>query len=177
MLSEEEKKARDRENQRKWREAPENRERQRERDRKRFEDPEYRERKREQSRQWREAPENRERQREQSRQWREDPENRERQRDLKLQRNFGITREQFREMLASQNHKCAACPQELQEDVPLTDARVANVDHCHNTGRVRAILCRRCNTAFGVLEAMTLEQHNYLMFYQLRNDHLDDLVQ
>jgi hypothetical protein len=26
------------------------------------------------------------------------------------------------------------------------------VDHCHTTGKVRGFICRRCNTALGMLE-------------------------
>lgn len=60
----------------------------------------------------------------------------------RLKTCYGITLEQFNEMLVAQDGHCAICPQ--------TDDLV--VDHKHDaTKKVRAILCRNCNTALGML--------------------------
>jgi hypothetical protein len=75
-----------------------------------------------------------------------DPEGYARQsRDRELRRHHGITLEQFEEMLAEQDHRCAVC---------RTDDHGGHnwhVDHCHRTGRVRGILCFGCNAALGQL--------------------------
>jgi hypothetical protein len=58
---------------------------------------------------------------------------------------YGITDQQYREMLVEQNGKCAICKK------PPTDRRLA-VDHCHTTGKVRGLLCMKCNTGLGHFE-------------------------
>lgn len=58
-------------------------------------------------------------------------------RDGKLAR-FGITNDQYQQMLAQQGGLCAICHR-----VPGT--RRLSVDHCHSTLRVRGLLCYMCN--------------------------------
>lgn len=61
-------------------------------------------------------------------------------RDSYLKRKYGISLEQYYELLEKQNGCCAVC--ERHEDVFKT--RLA-VDHSHKTGRVRGLLCTACN--------------------------------
>jgi hypothetical protein len=48
---------------------------------------------------------------------------------------YGLTEQQYQEMLSQQQRCCLICG----EEKPLM------VDHCHQTGRVRGLLCHRCN--------------------------------
>lgn len=74
-------------------------------------------------------------------------------RNRKFLANYGITREQYDEMLKSQDGKCAICEQvETQIDGKTGTLRFLAVDHCHNTNKVRGLLCSRCNTTLGKLE-------------------------
>lgn len=50
--------------------------------------------------------------------------------------HYGISLEEYYNLLKKQNFKCAICKDELTNDV---------VDHDHITGRVRGILCKTCN--------------------------------
>lgn len=61
-----------------------------------------------------------------------------------LQKNFGISVEQYREMSARQNDVCAICkrPETMKN-------RSLAVDHCHKTGRIRGLLCGGCNVSLG----------------------------
>lgn len=66
---------------------------------------------------------------------------------------YGITRDQFLEMLESQGNACAICGTAL--DATLIDASSPlspNIDHCHTSGKVRGVLCRVCNLTLGVAE-------------------------
>ncbi|MGW2082299.1 endonuclease VII domain-containing protein [Streptomyces sp. NPDC001939] len=60
-----------------------------------------------------------------------------------LKRHYGITLEQYNEMAAAQNHRCALCGEE-----PETERRM-HVDHDHATGQIRALLCHHCNLLLG----------------------------
>lgn len=62
-------------------------------------------------------------------------------RERRYQDSYGITVEQFDELLRSQNNCCALC-HKIFEDTP-------NVDHCHSTGVVRELLCGHCNKGLG----------------------------
>jgi hypothetical protein len=56
---------------------------------------------------------------------------------------YGITAEQFMQLIARQGGKCAICPTDI------TGPKAAHVDHCHATKKVRGILCLECNTGLG----------------------------
>lgn len=76
----------------------------------------------------------------------------ERRRVSQLPRQYGITAEDFDRMLAQQSGVCAICG----SDEPNAHGRTGrkfrlSVDHCHSTGRVRGLLCQRCNRAIGLL--------------------------
>jgi hypothetical protein len=61
-------------------------------------------------------------------------------RDKKRVRRYGLTLEDYRALLARQGKACAIC----KKSVP----RLC-IDHCHATGKVRGLLCNKCNTGLG----------------------------
>lgn len=61
------------------------------------------------------------------------------------ERKYGITKRRYENMLYLQGGKCRICGN-LERD------RRLSVDHCHNTGKVRGLLCRRCNLALGFFD-------------------------
>lgn len=65
-----------------------------------------------------------------------------------LQICFGITVEQYNELLADQSGGCGICGRTAAEVDPRQELAV---DHCHKTGKVRGILCKHCNFAIGRL--------------------------
>lgn len=68
----------------------------------------------------------------------------------RLQRKYGITLEEYWELLKSQDFKCASCG-DFASDLSDSWPRFP-VDHDHDTGEVRGILCPHCNIAFGHLK-------------------------
>lgn len=68
------------------------------------------------------------------------------QRARELERLYGITPAQYQQMLIAQGFECPICTRLLAYPTR------PGVDHSHVTGAVRGILCRRCNTALGLLE-------------------------
>ena len=68
--------------------------------------------------------------------------------DSHLVRNFNITIEDYEQMLKDQNNVCAICG---QAETKVYSGKVISlaVDHCHDTGAVRGLLCSKCNTALG----------------------------
>lgn len=68
-------------------------------------------------------------------------------RNNRLQYNYGITIEQYDQMLQSQGGVCKICG----TATPGGMGRFV-VDHNHKTGKVRGLLCNRCNTKLGGVE-------------------------
>lgn len=98
----------------------------------------------ERSRQWR--LDNIERFRENQRRMRAKPEFKVKSRAGHLKRKYGITIEQYDAMLVAQGGGCAICQR------PPSDSISLHVDHDHETGRIRGLLCFRCNNSLGDLE-------------------------
>ena len=66
--------------------------------------------------------------------------------DLWLRNSYGISMQEFEDLVEFQGNKCAICFKPLE-----SLSRRANVDHDHKTNRVRGILCTGCNTGLGHL--------------------------
>ena len=62
-----------------------------------------------------------------------------------LKNKYGITVEQYDEMVEVREGKCDICG---GTETHHRSGRM-NVDHCHTTGKVRGLLCFRCNTFLG----------------------------
>lgn len=75
-------------------------------------------------------------------------ENKARVKELNIHRKFNITLEEFENMYFQQNGVCKIC--RMPEDV-YCDGKVKDlsIDHCHKTGKIRGLLCQRCNFALG----------------------------
>lgn len=72
-------------------------------------------------------------------------------RDKSYRHKYGITLAQYNDMHAAQGGCCAICKESDRGSVEKPYHRL-HVDHSHETGKVRGLLCRRCNTSVGFLE-------------------------
>lgn len=123
--------------------------------------PKQRERHRAKGREWREK--NRDRKNATNKAWqkanrdrvnaarrahrRNNPElTRQRYRHEDLRRHFGITAAEYDAMSEAQGGTCAICRR------PCPTGRRLAVDHCHSTGKVRGLLCAKCNRALGMMD-------------------------
>jgi hypothetical protein len=61
---------------------------------------------------------------------------------------YGISSEVYERLFQFQGSKCAICGREK----PNGRFTKMYVDHCHNTGRIRGLLCHPCNWAVGYVE-------------------------
>lgn len=77
--------------------------------------------------------------------WREN--NPERQAHTMRKNIYGLSKDNFIEIYQTQDGKCGAC----KKDIP-TYGRDISVDHNHDTGQVRGLLCHNCNDALGKLK-------------------------
>lgn len=80
------------------------------------------------------------------RRMRSTPEGKARSRAGHLKRKYGLTLDQYDEMLADQGGGCGICGR------PPSDTISLHIDHDHETGRIRGLLCFRCNNSLGDLD-------------------------
>lgn len=78
----------------------------------------------------------------------------------------GITSEKYSEMLGSQDGKCAGCKAIF---------KVLSVDHDHITGKIRGLLCAKCNTGLGMLND-SVETLNNLVRYLNEGSRLEKQI-
>jgi hypothetical protein len=76
-----------------------------------------------------------------------------------LMREYGITLEQYEQRHRKQNGLCAICLQPETKERNGVKYRLA-VDHCHKTGKVRGLLCFKCNAAMGSFEKRNIDLYN-----------------
>jgi hypothetical protein len=63
-----------------------------------------------------------------------------------LKKKYGMTLEDYERMLEAQGGGCAICGRPPREDISL------HVDHDHETGLIRGLLCFPCNNAIGLMK-------------------------
>lgn len=66
----------------------------------------------------------------------------------KLKSTYGISPEVYQNMLETQQNRCAICSTKIDGNVNSDKSR-AFVDHNHQTGKVRGLLCVHCNSIVG----------------------------
>ena len=79
------------------------------------------------------------------RQYRQRPERRAAEREYHLRRKYGVGLAEYEGLLEAQGGVCKICGEARPEE------RTLHVDHDHETGAIRGLLCFRCNNAIGDL--------------------------
>lgn len=79
--------------------------------------------------------------------------NKKSQPDYTLRSKYNITLSEYNRLLWLQNGKCAICRKEEKVvDKYNKKIRKLSVDHCHETKKVRGLLCSACNIEIGNLQ-------------------------
>jgi len=85
-----------------------------------------------------------------------------------LKNKYGISLDEFKQMVQRQKGRCAIC-KIRHRDMPKGKSRHTkfHVDHCHKTGRIRALLCFHCNRRLDVLATPKILRNSalYLEFH------------
>lgn len=63
-------------------------------------------------------------------------------------KSYGITHEEYYQMLDEQNGVCKICGSEDNNNERCSSGKLF-IDHCHTTGKVRGLLCSKCNHGLG----------------------------
>lgn len=87
------------------------------------------------------------------------PRDKEKRKIDRLFPQYGIKREEYERILAEQNGVCAICEQ------PCSTGRNLAVDHNHETGEIRGLLCSKHNMALGLFaddQSLLLKAVEYL---------------
>lgn len=83
---------------------------------------------------------------------------------------YRIRLPEFMQMLDNQNHRCPICDVEFK--LGLKESVAPNkpvVDHCHNTGDIRGILCHACNKFIGLASDNTDVLHRAIVYLAQRS--------
>lgn len=79
-------------------------------------------------------------------------------RDARLRHLYGIDHQEVLKLQDSQSNKCAIC----KCDPPTSYKKSLSVDHDHNDGRIRGLLCTSCNSRLGWFEKYNTVILSYL---------------
>ncbi len=63
----------------------------------------------------------------------------------RIKKLYGLSKEQYLQIVKDQNSSCKMCDTYFEDHFQL------HVDHCHETNRVRGLLCSKCNQGIGLL--------------------------
>ena len=83
-------------------------------------------------------------------------------RDLK--KNYGISIEERNQKQINQDNKCLIC----HKDFLLLNKKDIHVDHDHSTGKIRGILCKKCNSMIGLANDNILILSNAINYLKLK---------
>jgi len=68
-----------------------------------------------------------------------------RNKKLRLKYQYGISPEEYDELVKNQDGKCYLCG--IEENY---NGKPLYVDHCHTSGKIRKLLCQHCNSGLGM---------------------------
>ena len=84
-------------------------------------------------------------------------------------RVYGITHADYVRLLEEQGGRCACCPTTAEE----TQHGWLDIDHNHDTGEVRGLLCNSCNRGIGLAKDSRQTINNWIEYLEGRGSYGD----
>jgi hypothetical protein len=75
-------------------------------------------------------------------------------RNFSLEKHYGITLTEYNALLEQQNGVCVICgngEKSIHPNHLSNKSQPLAVDHCHETGKIRGLLCSKCNRTIGLM--------------------------
>ena len=85
-----------------------------------------------------------------------------------LKQRYGITVDEYETLIANQNSTCPICEVEIPDTIGYKGKRPSVVDHNHETGEVRGILCSSCNLVLGYARENTHTLYKSIVYLSER---------
>ena len=79
---------------------------------------------------------------------------------------YNLSMDTYKDMLKTQNHVCAICKRPETSKNANGEIKPLAVDHCHTTGKIRGLLCHKCNVLLGKAEDNTEILQNAILYLQ-----------
>jgi hypothetical protein len=86
----------------------------------------------------------------------------------KTAKKYGLTLEEYDQILEDQNGVCAICGKPETELNRYGSINRLSIDHDHDTDKIRGLLCRRCNRVLGSIET-NIELIPQMIAYLIKN--------
>lgn len=74
-------------------------------------------------------------------------------------RKHGVHAKEYQTMLESQNYVCAICKTRPED--------ILSVDHDHDTGNIRGLLCQKCNKGLGLFQDSLSNLRNAISYLEM----------
>lgn len=85
---------------------------------------------------------------------------------------YGISLDDYNFFLEKQNYVCAICFCPETDKGAHKEIKTLSVDHCHGTGKVRGLLCNKCNIMLGCSKDNTQVLLNAIKYLKENNGNI-----
>jgi hypothetical protein len=92
-----------------------------------------------------------------------------------LKTKFGMTLRQYNYLLKKQNGCCAICGYKPEGEDRYRKGKSLAVDHDHVTGKIRGLLCDKCNRGLGHFNDNPRLLVEAVLYLQQTGTYLDDI--
>lgn len=92
-------------------------------------------------------------------------------RNAQRKHKYGLGQESFKLLYEQQSGLCAICSTELSDKFSRHhEPNKLVIDHCHQSGKVRGLLCTMCNKALGLFKDNPINLENAIKYLEREKD-------